>query len=156
MIILGIDPGLETIWFWVIRKEDNDLIPIDFGIIQTSSKEEFPDRLLQISKDVESILKQYKPELVAVERLFFWTNITNAISVAHSRWVIIAEIAKRWIEIQEYSPNEVKSLVSGHWKADKVQVQQMLIYHLWLVDIPEPDDAADALALAICWAFNSD
>lgn len=155
MIILGIDPWLETIWFWVISQDWNDLTPQDFGIIKTSSKDDFPDRLCQIEEDIVSILKSYKPDLVAIERLFFGTNITNALSVAHARWVIIAQVAKRGIEILEFSPNEVKSLICGYWKAEKSQIQSMVVEHLSLNSIPEPDDAADALALAICWAFNS-
>ena len=155
MLILGIDPGLETTWFWVIEVNNQDISPVDFGIIKTSSKEHFWIRLLQIQNDLAELLDEFKPDLVSIEKLYFWTNITNAISVAHARWVMVVEVQKRWIEFMEFSPNEVKSMVCWYWKAEKNQVMHMVCEHLALDYKPKPDDAADALALAICWAFNS-
>lgn len=155
MIALGIDPGLETIWFWIVRSDWNAFQAIDFWVIQTSSKDDFKDRLLQIQDDIISILDEYKPNIVAIERLYFWTNITNALSVAHSRGIIVVECARRWVDILEFSPNEVKSLICWYWKAEKQQIQFMIKDYLWLDKFPKPDDAADALALAICWLLTN-
>lgn len=155
MIALGIDPGLETIWFGIVSDQWNNFKAVDFWVFHTSSDEEFKDRLVQIQDDIISILNEYKPNIVAIERLFFWTNVTNALAVAHSRWVIIVECARRGIEIFEFSPNEVKNMICGYWKAEKQQVQFMVKDYLWLDDCPKPDDAADALAVAICGLLTS-
>jgi len=157
MIILWIDPWLETIWFAIIqvdKKNHQNIDLIDYWIIKTKSKTPFEQRLLQIYEDLNEILDEFKPDFVSIERLFFWTNITNWIQVAHSRWVCILEIAKRWIEIYEFSPNEMKSTICWNWHAKKDQVQFMIKNQLWLEKTPKPDDAADAIGLAMCLGFS--
>lgn len=155
MVILWIDPWLETTWFWILKFDWSGFDILDFGIIQTSSKDDFVNRLAQVKQDIISLIKQYKPDLAALEKLFFGTNIKTAIAVSHSRWVMIAEIASRWIPIVEFSPNEVKSMICGSGKAPKQQIQFMVASHLKLEESPRPDDAADALAIAICWAYSN-
>ncbi|MCD5382951.1 crossover junction endodeoxyribonuclease RuvC [Candidatus Gracilibacteria bacterium] len=155
MKILGIDPGLETIGFAIIEIDHPQNIDlIDYGVILTKSKTAFEKRLLQISQDLNNILDEFEPDFVSIERLFFGTNITNGIQVAHARGVCILEIVKRGIEIYEFSPNEMKSIICGNGLAKKDQVQFMIKSQLGLTKIPKPDDAADAIGLAMCLAFS--
>ena len=155
MRILWIDPWLETIWFAIIDTDHPQNIDlIDYWVIKTKSKTNFDKRLLQIYEDLNEILDEFEPDLISIERLFFWTNVTNWIQVAHSRWICILEFAKRWIEVYEFSPNEMKSIICGNWQAKKDQVQFMIKNQLWLTKIPKPDDAADAIGLAMCLGFS--
>ena len=153
-MILGLDPGIETTWFWVIKKVWNSFDPLDFWVIKTSNRDDFWIRLVQIQEDINSLLKEFKPSLVWIEKLFFWTNIKTAISVAHARGVLISEVSKRWTDIYEFSPNEIKSMICWYWKAEKGQIQHMVAEHLWFDFKPKPDDAADALAVALCAGFS--
>ncbi len=154
MIILGIDPWLETIWFWVISYMKWNFEAIDYWVIKTSKTSSFEDRLVQIQEDFVSLIEEFNPKILSIEKLYFWTNITNAISVAHVRWILVVEATKKWIPIIEFSPNEIKSMICWYWKAEKSQIQFMITEYLKLESVPRPDDVSDALAIAICWAFS--
>ena len=150
MIIIGIDPGLATVGFGVIRKEENSIIPVSYGCIKTSSERRTPERLLEIYREVDALFEKYTPFAVAVERLFFSKNVTNAMSVSEARGVIFLAAQQRDIPIFEYTPNQVKQSVTGSGHADKKQMQEMIKRLLNLDELPEPDDAADGLSIALC------
>ncbi len=154
MIILGIDPGLATVGFGVVRKENSKITLIDFGIISTHAGVPLPKRLSVIYADIQELIRQYSPECVAFEELFFNKNIKTALTVAHARGVSV--IAANNIlgsdNLYEYTPLQVKQAVCGYGRADKNQMQQMVKALLNMRDIARPDDAADALAVAICHA----
>lgn len=152
MIIMGIDPGTATTGFGVIDYKKKQALCLDYGVIETSPKNDAADRLKQINFDLDQLLKKYKPGMVAVESLYFFKNLKTAIPVSQARGVIVFTIAKRNIPIAEYTPLQAKMAVTGYGKATKSQVQKMVKSILSLDKIPKPDDAADALALAICCA----
>lgn len=153
-IILGIDPGTATTGFGVILKEKNQIKYIDCGYIATTPKDSSADRLLIINNAMEELIKKYKPQLAAVENLFFAKNITTAMAVAQARGVILATLAKHKVILQEYTPLQVKQALTGYGRADKNQIQKMVKNILNLDKVPKPDDSADALAIAICAAYN--
>jgi len=155
MIILGLDPGIAITGYGIIRKERNELTQLDFGCITTSPSQETPKRLQLLQEGLGAIIQKYKPEIGAVEKLFFTTNAKTAISVAQARGVILETLASAGLEIYEYTPLQVKQAVTTYGKADKAQVQKMVKALLRLKEIPKPDDAADALAIAICCAHTS-
>ena len=155
MTILGVDPGTATTGYGIIKKERDKLTQLDFGCIKTSPGHETPKRLQLLHEGLETIIQKYKPETAAVEKLFFTTNVKTAISVAQARGVILETLASAGIEIYEYTPLQVKQAVTTYGKADKMQVQKMVMTLLHLEEIPRPDDAADALAIAICCAHTS-
>lgn len=152
MIILGIDPGLATIGFGVVEKQNHDIRFVDYGIISTPAGMPLPKRLSIIYDDLEELIKQFKPENIAFEELFFYRNVTTAISVGHARGVclIAGNNCIGADNLYEYTPMQVKQAVCGYGHADKLQVQQMVKTLLNMDHIPKPDDAADALAIAIC------
>lgn len=150
MRILGIDPGVATIGFGLIEASRAGNALIQYGVITTPAGQPLSERLLQIHQDMDALLDLFQPDEVAVEELFFSKNITTGISVAHGRGVILLSIAKKDIPIYEYTPMQVKQSVAGYGKAEKKQVMQMTQRLLHMEQIPRPDDAADALALAIC------
>ena len=150
MVILGIDPGVATIGFGLIRAERGRNTLLQYGVITTPPGIPLSGRLLQISRDMEQLLETFKPDEMAVEELFFTKNITTGISVAHGRGVILLEAEKAGIPVFEYTPMQVKQAVVGYGKAEKKQVMLMTQRLLNMKDIPRPDDAADALAIAIC------
>lgn len=150
MRIIGIDPGFATIGFGVVDYNHNKFTYIDHGTIQTPAKTPFEDRLEQIYDELTRAIAYYHAEEAAVEELFFNTNITTGIQVAHGRGVILLSIVKSRIPFYEYTPQQVKQAVVGYGKAEKRQVMAMTKMLLNLQQIPRPDDAADALALAIC------
>lgn len=155
MIILGIDPGTATTGYGVIeyqKKAQKQMHCLNYGIIQTSLKDDTGTRLKSLSFDLNEILKRHKPELVAIESLFFFKNLKTAIPVSQARGVIIYTIAKRNVPIVEYTPLQAKIAVTGYGHATKNQVQKMVMNILELDKLPKPDDAADALAIAICCA----
>ena len=154
MIILGIDPGLAITGFGVIKKEKNSLTAIDYGIISTPAKTDLIFRLKLISSDLKSIIKKYQPDAVAVEKLFFCKNVKTALDVGHCRGVVLLEAMNGNLSFYEFTPLQVKQALTGYGKADKRQIQKMTQTVLWLKDIPKPDDAADALALAITLAHS--
>ena len=149
-IILGLDPGTATTGFGVIKDDKGQVKYIDCGCISTSKGVPPAERLLVIEQSLNTLIKKYHPDTLAVEKLFFTKNITTAISVAEARGVILVAAAKHNLEIAEYTPLQVKQTLTGYGKADKQQMQRMVKLILKLQSIPKPDDAADALAIAIC------
>ena len=149
-IILGIDPGLATIGFGVIEANEGNLKFLDCGVIKTKPDLKMPERLSVIKHDILKLLKSIKPDAVGVEELYFAKNVTNAIKVAHARGVILEAIYKHNIPLFEFTPLQVKNNIAGYGNAEKWQVQEMVKKFLNLKRIPKSDDAADALAVAIC------
>lgn len=154
MIILGIDPGFATIGYGVIDQTKNALVPVDYGVISTPKIESFPVRLAMISEAVTALMDEFDPGAVAVEELFFNTNITTGIKVAHARGIIIANAVQKCGSLFEYTPLQIKQALTSNGRASKDQVQFMVKQILRLQDIPRPDDAADGLAAAICHASS--
>ncbi len=150
MVILGIDPGVATIGFGVINADRQKNTLIQYGTITTPAGIPLASRLLQISNDMEELIHLFRPDEMAIEELFFSTNITTGISVAHGRGVILLTAEKLGVPVFEYTPIQVKQAVAGYGKADKKQVMLMTQRLLHMNKIPRPDDAADALAIAIC------
>ena len=150
MRILGIDPGYATIGFGLIEAERGQAHMLRYGAITTPAGLPLSRRLYQISTDMEELISVLKPDVIAVEELFFNTNITTGIAVAHGRGVILLEIERAGIPVFEYTPMQVKQAVAGYGGADKRQVMLMTQRLLHMKDVPRPDDAADALAIAIC------
>ncbi len=150
MIILGIDPGVATIGFGFIESVGQKNRVISFGVITTPAGIPLSERLLQISENMQDLLRQFPPDEMGVEELFFSKNVTTGIAVAHGRGIILLEAERKKIPIFEYTPMQVKQAVTGYGKAEKKQVMSMTQRLLKLKEIPRPDDAADALAVAIC------
>ncbi len=150
MRILGIDPGVATIGFGVIDAEKQNNQPIQYGTITTPPGIPLSQRLLQISNDMDELIRTFQPDELAIEELFFNTNLTTGIAVAHGRGVILLSAEKAHLPIFEYTPMQVKQAVVGYGKAEKKQVMLMTQKLLRMNRIPRPDDAADALAIAIC------
>ncbi len=150
MIVIGIDPGLATVGFGVIRTEKNVIIPVSYGCIKTSAEKQTPERLLDIYAEVTTLFEKYSPEAIAVEKLFFNKNVTNAMSVSEARGVIFLAAQQRHITVFEYTPLQVKQAITGSGRADKKQMQEMISRLLNLKEIPKPDDAADGLSIALC------
>ena len=154
MVILGIDPGLAIVGWGVIEYSGNRFRTLAYGAIRTPAGMETPKRLLSIRHDMEELIEKYKPEYMAVEELFFNTNITTGIRVAEARGVILAVAEDLGVSISEYTPLQVKSAVVGYGRAEKRQVIEMVTRILNLPAPPKPDDTADALAIAICHAHS--
>lgn len=152
MVILGIDPGYGTIGYGVIDKKGSKIAPIDYGVIQTPKEEGIAVRLAMIYEALSALIKKYSPEEIAVEELFFNTNITTGIKVAQARGVILLCAIQECGRLYEYTPLMVKQSLTGNGRADKKQIQYMVKMMLNLRSEPKPDDAADALAVAICHA----
>jgi len=152
MIILGIDPGLATTGFGVIKKEEGTLFAVDYGIISTPAKTELAFRLKLISSDLKIIMKKYKPDAVAIEKLFFAKNVKTALDVGQARGVALLEIMSAGLSPYEFTPLQVKQAITGYGQADKKRIQKMVQTILKLKNLPKPDDAADALAMAITLA----
>ena len=150
MVILGIDPGVATIGFGLIDAQRHKHTLLQYGVITTPPGIPLSSRLLQISQDMEELICRFKPDEMAVEELFFSKNITTGIAVAHGRGVILLAAEKLGVPVFEYTPMQVKQAVVGYGKAEKKQVMLMTQRLLNMKQIPRPDDAADALALAIC------
>ena len=152
MVILGIDPGLAIVGWGVIEYSGNRFRTLAYGAIRTPAGMETPKRLLSIRRDMEELIRRYDPEHMAVEELFFNTNITTGIRVAEARGVLLLAAHQGGLAIQEYTPAQVKQAVVGYGKAEKRQVMAMVTMLLGLKETPKPDDTADALAIAICHA----
>ena len=150
MRILGIDPGVATIVFGLIEADRANVRLLQYGVITTPAKLPLSNRLFQISQDMSQLLDQFKPQEMAVEELFFSRNITTGIAVAHGRGVILLEAERAGVPAYEYTPMQVKQAVAGYGGAEKRQVMLMTQRLLKMKNIPRPDDAADALAIAIC------
>jgi crossover junction endodeoxyribonuclease RuvC len=149
MIAIGFDPGTARLGYGVIESEP-DPRPLDYGVIVTDADLPMAERLLMIHDAVTELIDRHRPTAVAVELLFFARNVTTAMTVGQARGVILLSAAQRKIPVAEYAPSEVKQAVVGYGKADKRQIQEMVRIMLDLEELPRPDDAADALAVAIC------
>jgi len=154
MIILGIDPGTAALGYGLIEQEPGRLRAVDFGCLTTSADLPLGDRLAAIHACVVHLIEQHRPVLIGVERLFFSRNVQTAFAVGQARGVILLAAAQHRIPVREATPNEVKLAVAGSGSADKLQVQRMVAAILGLAVLPQPDDAADALAMAICVAHR--
>ncbi len=154
MIILGIDPGYAIVGIGVIEYVGNKFRPIEYSAITTNAHTPTSLRLKTIYDEINKFLDKYKPDAIAIEELFFNSNAKTAIAVAQARGVLIVAATNRGIPIYEYTPLQIKQAVTGYGRADKNQVQQMVKMLLNLNAIPKPDDAADALAVAICHAHS--
>lgn len=151
MLVLGIDPGIAITGYGLIQTGDRDEYkPVDYGVIRTESDLADPERLAVLYHALSDLLDNYKVESCAVEKLFFQKNVKTALSVGQARGVTLLILSQNQIPISEYTPNEVKQTVCGYGNAGKGQVQRMVQTLLHLDALPKPDDAADALAVAIC------
>lgn len=155
MRILGIDPGVAIVGFGVVDSEGGTQRMVQYGAINTPANTPLAARLVQIEQDLMELLQQFNPDEVAIEELFFSKNITTGIAVAHARGVILATVEKAGIPLYEYTPMQVKQAVVGYGLAEKNQVMDMTKRLLKLRSVPKPDDAADALAIAICHARSA-
>ena len=150
MVILGIDPGFAIVGWGVIESVRGNIRPIAFGAITTPAHTNFESRLSMIKKDLKTVIDKYSPTEMAIEELFFNTNITTGIAVAEARGVILCTAYEKGLKISEYTPLQVKQAVVGYGKAEKRQVIAMVTSILKLKSPPKPDDTADAVAIAIC------
>jgi crossover junction endodeoxyribonuclease RuvC len=149
-LVLGIDPGTATTGYGLVRNRvDGTLEPVAFGTFRTSPGDVAQNRLSALFHQMNDILLLHRPDSVAVEKLFFQRNISTAIAVGQARGVLLLAISEAGLDLAEYTPNEVKQAVAGYGSAGKKQVQEMVKVLLGLMEIPKPDDAADALAIAI-------
>ncbi|MBL7141529.1 crossover junction endodeoxyribonuclease RuvC [Patescibacteria group bacterium] len=149
MIIMGIDPGIATVGYAFISLKGNKLSAVDYGCIRTSKKQIFSQRLVEIYKELKKIIKKYQPDKIAIENLYFAKNVKTAINVGQARGVAVLAAAENKIQIFEFTPLQVKQALTGYGRASKKQVQEMVKAVCNLKTTPRPDDAADALAIAI-------
>lgn len=151
LLVIGIDPGTARTGYGLVRQAgDSSLQAVAFGVIETAPQTALPLRLLEIADRLTQLLEQHRPQRAAVERLFVREHVTTALSVGQASGVAMLMLARHGLEVGEYSPVEVKQAICGYGKADKSQVQEMVKALLGLESRPQPDDAADALAVAIC------
>lgn len=155
MIILGIDPGYAIVGFGILQSNHGNQSLLACGAITTPAGLSLPKRLLQIADDLDKLICQFKPDSMAVERLYFGNNVTTGIGVAQARGVILMTAERHGVPIFEYDPSQVKMAVVGYGKAEKRQVMDMTKRLLNLKAVPKPDDAADAVAIALCHARSS-
>ena len=155
MRILGTDPGVAIVGFGLIESDRGTLRMLQYGAITTPAGLPLAARLAQINRDIEELIGTFRPDEISVEELFFSKNITTGIAVAHARGVILCAAEKKKIPIYEYTPMQVKQAVAGYGLADKKQVMDMTRRLLKLKSVPRPDDAADALAIALCHARSA-
>jgi len=149
MRILGLDPGTATTGYGIIDATDGHLQVVAYGVVLTPAGDPAPERLQSIFRQMNALLAEYRPDTAGVEQLFFGRNITTAIAVGQARGVLLLALAEAGVPVSEYSPPKVKEAVTGYGKAEKAQVQLMVRHLLDLAETPHPDDAADALAVAI-------
>jgi crossover junction endodeoxyribonuclease RuvC len=155
-IVLGIDPGLTRCGYAVLRVSGNTELSMSaLGVLSTSPEKDLPNRLAEIAREIEELLDEYQPSAVAVERIFFQSNVRTAMSVGQVSGLVLSAAARRNIEVVQYSPNQVKLALTGWGGADKAQVQKMVKERLKLNSIPKPADAADAAAIALCHIASS-
>ena len=150
MLVLGIDPGTAITGYGLVREDDEGLALVECGVITTPADQPLPQRLQTIYRGLAAIIGQHRPDQVAVEELFFSRNVRTALSVGHARGVALLALADAGLPIFEYKPLEVKQAIAGYGGADKQQVQEMVRMLLRLNHVPQPDDAADAIAVAVC------
>jgi len=152
LIVLGIDPGTAMTGYGLVERTGSRLRAVDYGCLETPAGMPLPERLLLIQDGLIDLVESHRPDLVAVERLFFNKNVQTAFAVGQARGVALLTAARYGLPVYEYGPHEVKLAVTGHGRAEKVQVQRMVQVVLGMATLPRPDDAADALAIAICLA----
>ena len=153
MIILGFDPGLATLGYGVIRKEQRRGAEVlDYGVICTPQDENLAVRLCMLEQGIKQVIAKFRPDEIAVEELFFAKNVKTGIAVAHARGVLLLTANRECGMLYEYTPLQIKQALTGYGRADKNQIQQMVKTFLGLKAVPKPDDAADALAVALCHA----
>jgi len=150
MKILGIDPGYAIVGFGLIEYDNAKFKPLDCGVLTTPQDMPFSKRLKSLYDTLTLLIADKKPDVLSIETLFFNTNVTTAISVGHARGVLILAAENAGIPVFEYTPLQIKQAITGYGRADKIQMQQMVKMLLGLAAVPKPDDAADALAVAIC------
>ena len=150
MLVLGIDPGTAITGYGLVKGEDDDLTLVAYGAITTSSDWPLPERLQRIYRELTALIEDQQRTAVAVEELFFSKNVRTALSVGQARGVALLAAANAGLSIHEYTPLQVKQAIAGYGRATKDQVQQMVRLLLALDSVPQPDDAADAIAIAIC------
>jgi crossover junction endodeoxyribonuclease RuvC len=150
VLILGIDPGTAITGYGLVREDDEGLSLVECGVIMTPAGQALPERLRHIYRGLVDLIARHKPEAAAVEELFFSRNTRTALSVGHARGVALLALADAGLPIHEYKPLEVKQAIAGYGGADKQQIQEMVRMLLNLDHIPQPDDAADAVAVAVC------
>ncbi|TDF97658.1 crossover junction endodeoxyribonuclease RuvC [Paenibacillus piri] len=155
MRIMGIDPGIAIVGFGLIDKQGSRLVPVQYGCIQTEAHTDSALRLKMVYDSMVQLIDTYKPDAVAIEKLFFNRNVTTAMSVSQARGVLLLAAVQKGLELGEYTPLQVKQAIVGYGKAEKKQVQEMVRMFLRLSAVPKPDDVADALAVAICHAHSS-
>jgi crossover junction endodeoxyribonuclease RuvC len=154
MIILGIDPGTATTGYGVIKKGKNQALScLDYGLISTSPKLDPEQRLKKLYLELNQLISKYRPRLLAVEKIYFFKNLKTALPISEAKGVILLAAANKKIKIREFTPLQIKTALVGYGRAQKWQIQRMIQSILKLKEIPRPDDAADALALAICASF---
>ena len=154
MLILGIDPGTAITGYGLVSYEGNHLKKVTFGVIRTGPELSLASRLQHIYGQLSKIIQEYQPDAIAIEELFFNKNVRTALAVGQARGVILLAAANSGYEVAEYTPLQVKLAVTGYGRAEKMQIQEMVRVLLCLNEIPKPDDAADALAIAICHAHS--
>ncbi len=155
MIVLGIDPGTAMLGYGIVERNGGRLREVDHGCLRTSPDLSLPERLLAIHALVDELLSLHRPHLVGIERLFFSRNVQTAFAVGQARGVVLLAAAQHGTPVREATPNEVKSAITGYGAADKEQVGRMVQLVLGMSDLPRPDDAADALAIAT-WVVNTE
>ncbi len=155
MIILGIDPGTAALGYGVVSGDKDNLKMVSYGCVTTEAKQAMPLRLHVLYKEVKKVIEKYRPDYLVVEEIFFAKNSKTAIKVGQARGVILLLGAECRVPVIDYTPLEVKQTITTYGRADKAQVQKMVQLLLKLPEIPEPDDAADALAIAICHLFHT-
>jgi len=156
MLALGIDPGIDLTGYGLVREDERgDLVMVAYGVVKTSSKQGVAGRLQQIYTELTALIGRFQPDTCAIEKLFFGRNVTTAIVVGQARGVSLLALANGGLDITEYTPAEIKQSVAGYGNAPKEQVQEMVRMLLGLDEIPRPDDAADALAIAIAHLHSS-
>jgi crossover junction endodeoxyribonuclease RuvC len=156
MVVIGIDPGTALTGYGLVQeKEDGGLKVLGYGVIQTPSTQPMPERLLELHRQLREIILLHRPQSGAVEKLFFQRNVRTALSVGQARGVVLLALAQSGLTVAVYTPMVVKQAVAGYGGADKNQVQLMVRALLELDEIPQPDDAADALAIAICHVHSA-
>ena len=152
MIVLGIDPGTAATGYGIVERSGSRLRAIDYGCFETVPADDLPRRLLYIHTAMRELIEEHRPALIGVERLFFNRNVQTAFAVGQARGVVLLAAAEAGVPVFEYGPHEVKMAVTGYGRAAKDQVQRMVQVVLGMPSLPRPDDAADALAVAICLA----
>lgn len=160
MIIIGIDPGVANVGYGVVRvktmnsRAKSNLKCIDYGVIKTKPSSVMPERLKIINNELNKIIKKYQPRVLAVENIYFFKNLKTAMPVSQAKGVILLTAAKKNIPVYEFTPMQVKMMVTGSGKADKKEVQKKIKSFFGLKELPKPDDAADALAIALTYVFS--